>query len=328
MAVTLAATANERLSLGYNGTGTGLCGYNGQPYNGTLNPGGMDGNGVAVNWIHMCADLVELGIITAAQATLAAAAADRQQAWGPVWAANMGTVTYVNATRCTVDTTGTNLTVGTHVQADCGADGYKFGVVSGASESGGVTTVDFSWFGGGALTSNLKSITTIDESRMVYVVDLETPVAAAAGSAATALASKTAAAASQVAAASSQVAAAASAALAASYVAGTDPDQLVRAGDLGTAAWVDQTWLYAATTWNAPSVASGAQTSTTVAVPGADVGDYALVSCGTALSGLGLRGEVTAQDVVTLYLSNVTGTAVDLASATYYVAVLKRIAAR
>ena len=66
MAVTLAATPKERLSLGYNGTGTGVCGYNGQPYDAILNPGGMDGNGVAVNWINMCADMVAIGL-TAAQ---------------------------------------------------------------------------------------------------------------------------------------------------------------------------------------------------------------------------------------------------------------------
>ncbi len=328
MAVTLASTPLLRLNTGYNGTGSGVCGYNNRIYDAINNPGGMDGNGVAVNWVNMCYDMAALGLLTAAQAALAADASDRQQAWGPVWAANSGTVTYVNATRCTVDTTGTDLTVGTHVQADCGADGYVFGVVSGSSEAGGVTTVDFSWFSGGALTANLKSITTIDDSRLVYVVDLETPVAAAAASAATALGAKTDAQTAQAAASASQAAAAASAALAASYVAGTDPDQLVRAGELGTAAFLDLTILYASTTWDAPSCANAAQVSTTVSVPGADIGDKVFPSASISLSGLNLRGEVTAQDIVTLYLSNLTGSSVDLASATYYVAVLKRVATR
>ncbi len=158
--------------------------------------------------------------------------------------------------------------------------------------------------------------------------DANNSALAAAASAATALGAKTDAQAAQAAAAASQVSAAASAALAASYVAGTDPDQLVRAGDLGTAAWLDQAWLYASTTWDVPSCANAAQVSTTVAVPGADIGDKVFPSASIALSGLNLRGEVTAQDIVTLYLSNLTGSAVDLASATYYVAVLKRVATR
>lgn len=159
--------------------------YNGDAYSETTNPGGLDNNGHTKNFVPALRDVATVGGEVADNATLAASAADRQQAWGPAWSANMGTVTYVSATRCTVDTTGTDLAVGTHVQADCGADGYVFGVVSGASEAGGITTVDFSWFSG-ALTSNLKSITTIDDSRLVYVVDMETPVAAAAASAATA----------------------------------------------------------------------------------------------------------------------------------------------
>lgn len=65
-----------------------------------------------------------------------------------------------------------------------------------------------------------------------------------------------------------------------------------------------------------------------MAVPGAEIGDKVFPSASIALSGLHLRGEVTATDVVTLYLSNLTGASVDLASATYYVAVLKRTPAR
>jgi len=115
---------------------------------------------------------------------------------------------------------------------------------------------------------------------------------------------------------------------AASVSKGTDPGQLVRAGDLGTAAFIDQTWLFSIATWDALSCANAAQVSTTVAVPGAEIGDKVFPSASITLSGLNLRGEVTAAEVVTLYLSNLTGVTVDLVSATYYVAVLKRTPAR
>ena len=122
--------------------------------------------------------------------------------------------------------------------------------------------------------------------------------------------------------------AAEAAASAASVSKGTDPEQLIPAGYLGTAAFIDQTWLYASATWDAPSCANAAQVSTTVSVPGAEIGDKVLPSASIALSGLNLRGEVTAVGVVTLYLSNLTGSAVDLASVAYHVAVLKRTPAR
>lgn len=111
-------------------------------------------------------------------------------------------------------------------------------------------------------------------------------------------------------------------------VRGLDSEMAPSNAMLGTAAYLDQTWLYASATWDADSVATAAQTSTTVAVPGAEIGDKVFPSASIALSGLNLRGEVTAIDVVTLYLSNVTGSSVDLASATYYISVLKRTPAR
>lgn len=109
---------------------------------------------------------------------------------------------------------------------------------------------------------------------------------------------------------------------------GVAPERAPSNAMLGTAAYLDQTWLRATTTWDAASVANTAQVSTTVAVPGAEIGDKVLPSASIALSGLSLRGEVTAAAVVTLYLLNVTGAAVDLASATYYISVLKRTPAR
>lgn len=109
---------------------------------------------------------------------------------------------------------------------------------------------------------------------------------------------------------------------------GIDPEKSPRNSDLGTAARLDQTWYEASTTWDAPSIANGAQASTTVSVPGAELGDCAMASASGALSGLALRGEVTAQDVVTLYLGNQTGGAVNLGSLTYNVRVMARLPRR
>ena len=74
-------------------------------------------------------------------------------------------------------------------------------------------------------------------------------------------------------------------------------------------------------TWDPSSVASGSQTSTTVTVTGAALGDFVLASFSLSLQGLNLWGAVTAANTVTVYLSNLTGSAVNLASGTIKVAV-------
>jgi hypothetical protein len=73
--------------------------------------------------------------------------------------------------------------------------------------------------------------------------------------------------------------------------------------------------------WNPASVATGAQTSTTVAVTGAVVGMKVEAMANVTLSGLRLWAEVTAAGTVTCYLSNNTGGALDLGLFTVYVAV-------
>lgn len=73
-----------------------------------------------------------------------------------------------------------------------------------------------------------------------------------------------------------------------------------------------------------PSLAAGAQQSTTLTVTGAAVGDLVSVSLGVALSGTQLWGEVTAADTVTVYHRNGTAGAVDLASAALTARVTKR----
>jgi len=77
-------------------------------------------------------------------------------------------------------------------------------------------------------------------------------------------------------------------------------------------------------TYNAPSVAAGGQTSTTVTVTGAVVGDLVTaVSFGVSTAGLIPTAQVTAANTVTIWLDNNTAGAIDLASTTVKVRVEK-----
>lgn len=69
-------------------------------------------------------------------------------------------------------------------------------------------------------------------------------------------------------------------------------------------------------TWNPPSVADKASTTTTVSVVGAALGAPATAAFSLDLAGLNLNAYVSAADTVTVVLSNLTGGAVDLASGT------------
>ena len=84
------------------------------------------------------------------------------------------------------------------------------------------------------------------------------------------------------------------------------------------------TQLYALTSFNPPSLAAGASTSTTVTVPGAKAGDPAVASL-TSITGGGwvLSAQGTADNTVTVTLANQTGAVADLASGTLRVKVLK-----
>ena len=78
-------------------------------------------------------------------------------------------------------------------------------------------------------------------------------------------------------------------------------------------------------TYDAPSIAAGAQTSTTVIVTGAAVGDFVTaVALGVSPAGLTISGHVTAADTVTVWLDNNTAGAIDLASTTLSVKIEKR----
>jgi hypothetical protein len=94
---------------------------------------------------------------------------------------------------------------------------------------------------------------------------------------------------------------------------GTGWDRLVRVRAIGSK------------TWDPPSIASGASTSTTVTVTGATQGDIALA--GFPAGALQLSAAITgpATGTVTVTLSNLTGSPVDPGSATLNVVVLRAL---
>lgn len=74
---------------------------------------------------------------------------------------------------------------------------------------------------------------------------------------------------------------------------------------------------YNVATWDPPSIATGASTSTTVTVTGARVGHAAIASFSLAVpAGASMTAAVTANDTVTVTLTNNTGSALDLLSGT------------
>jgi len=79
----------------------------------------------------------------------------------------------------------------------------------------------------------------------------------------------------------------------------------------------------ASTSYNPPSITTGATASTTVSVAGADFGDFAVASFGIGLQGMQMWAEVTAAGTVTVYIRNETGITIDSASSTLLVRVVK-----
>lgn len=78
------------------------------------------------------------------------------------------------------------------------------------------------------------------------------------------------------------------------------------------------------TFWDPGSVAHGSQTSTTVTVTDVQLGDAVVyTSANQSLSGLHLRAEVTALNTVTLFLSNMTGSPVDLGGTVFSVGIYR-----
>lgn len=77
-------------------------------------------------------------------------------------------------------------------------------------------------------------------------------------------------------------------------------------------------------TFNAGSLADGAGETTTVAVVGAALGDFAMASLGVDLAGITVTAYVSATDVVTVRVQNESGGTLDLASTTLRVRVIPK----
>lgn len=76
-------------------------------------------------------------------------------------------------------------------------------------------------------------------------------------------------------------------------------------------------WLSGTVVWDPPSIASGAAASTTVTVTGAALGDTVAVGISQAVPGGAIiSGAVTAADMVTVTIMNLSGDAIDLANST------------
>lgn len=84
------------------------------------------------------------------------------------------------------------------------------------------------------------------------------------------------------------------------------------------------TTLEGSVSWDPGSIANGAQLQQAVTVTGAALGDYVVASSSISLGGLHLNAEVSATDTVTFTLSNASGGAVDLGTATYRARVIKQ----
>lgn len=80
-------------------------------------------------------------------------------------------------------------------------------------------------------------------------------------------------------------------------------------------------YLSTTATWNPGNLAAGAQTSTTVTLTGAALGDEVTCSFSLDLQGLRLTGYVSSADIIESVLHNGTAGAVDLASGTLRVSV-------
>lgn len=82
--------------------------------------------------------------------------------------------------------------------------------------------------------------------------------------------------------------------------------------------------LHGSTTWDAAEIADGAEEAKEITITGAALGDYAIASLSIDIADLTLDAQVTAANTVTCILSNNTGGAINLASATLYVRVIRR----
>lgn len=85
-------------------------------------------------------------------------------------------------------------------------------------------------------------------------------------------------------------------------------------------------FLTGSATWDASSIADGDEEAKEITVTGAALGDYVIASSlSIDIADLQLTADVTAANTVTAVLSNSTGGAINLASATVRVVVMKRV---
>lgn len=78
----------------------------------------------------------------------------------------------------------------------------------------------------------------------------------------------------------------------------------------------------ASTTYDAPSIpGTGSDANLNLTVAGAQMGDFVQVSCSISLNGMSVSGYVAATNTVVVVISNLTGGAINLGSATYRVRV-------
>ena len=77
-------------------------------------------------------------------------------------------------------------------------------------------------------------------------------------------------------------------------------------------------------TWDPGSIADGDEEAKEVTVTGAALGDFAVASFSLDVADLVLNAQVTGSNTVTCVLANNTGGAIDLASGTIYVKVIKK----
>lgn len=83
-------------------------------------------------------------------------------------------------------------------------------------------------------------------------------------------------------------------------------------------------YLEGSATYDPPSLADGAGTTTTVTVTGAALGDHCVVSFGGDLSGISVTSYVSAADTVSVRLQNESGGVLDLGSSTLRARVFRR----
>lgn len=103
-----------------------------------------------------------------------------------------------------------------------------------------------------------------------------------------------------------------------------DEDKYYRFNGTAWVASLPQIIPAASITFNPANAADGAgETATTITVTGAVLGDFAIASFSLSLQGILLTAYVSAADTVTCRFQNETGGAIDLASGTLRVLVLK-----